>query len=242
VQSCFLLYEIGVGEIRRRPSAACRVRVSPQSTFKIPHALAALDAGVLEGPETTMTYDGSPVPFASWRRDHNLASAMANSVVWFFQRLARDLGPARERAYLEKLPYGNADSSSGLTSFWLGESLLVSPEEQLRFLLRLYEGDLPVSPGAMAAVRRTLVQPPGVVVNAAGQHPFGGPWHAGTVVSAKTGSGDDRSGKQVRWLVGHVARAGRAWIFVSLVFGEPPLGPLAAVHFAAGALAEEGVL
>ncbi len=45
--SCFLLHEVGVGEIRREPSAVCGMRVSPQSTFKIPHALAGLDAGVI---------------------------------------------------------------------------------------------------------------------------------------------------------------------------------------------------
>jgi hypothetical protein len=45
IESCFLLFELGVGEIRRRPSEACRTRLTPASTFKVPHALAALDAG-----------------------------------------------------------------------------------------------------------------------------------------------------------------------------------------------------
>ncbi len=44
-QSCLLLYQVGAGEVRRNPSTSCRVRVSPQSTFKIPHAL--IDARVL---------------------------------------------------------------------------------------------------------------------------------------------------------------------------------------------------
>ncbi len=151
--SCFLLHEVGVGEIRRQPSVSCRMRVSPQSTFKIPHALAALDAGVVTGPDSQFAYDGSPQPFDAWRRDHTLQSAMRFSVVWWFQRVAEKLGAGREREYLRRLGYGNADSSSGLTTFWLGGSLVISPDEQMQFLLRLFANDLPVSQNAMSIVR-----------------------------------------------------------------------------------------
>src|SRR5262249_40396066 len=157
------------GEVRRAPAEACRTRLSPQSTFKIPHALAALDAGVLTGPESSFAYDGSPQPFEAWGRDHTLASAMRFSVVWYFQRVAQRLGEARERAYLRKLSYGNGDSSSALTSFWLGGSLLISPEEEEQFVLRLFRNDLPVQPRAMQIVRDILVQPRGSVVNAQGE-------------------------------------------------------------------------
>jgi beta-lactamase class D len=82
--SCFLLYEIGVGQVRRNPASACSTRLSPASTFKIPHALAALDAGVVSGPDETFTWDGTPRAYESWRRDHTLASAMRYSVLWIF--------------------------------------------------------------------------------------------------------------------------------------------------------------
>ena len=241
-ESCFLLSEVGVGEVGRRPSAICATRLLPASTFKIPHALAALDAGVLSGPDEKMAYDGSPTDVAAWRRDHTLASAMRNSVVWYFQRVAERLGMDREREYLKKFDYGNADPTSGLTTFWLGGSLQISPEEQLRFMHRLYADELPASPAAMRTVRQLLVQPQGLVVNAAGEHPFAAPWPAGTTVSAKTGSGTDRGGKAVRWLVGHVARGPRSWIFVSCVAGGSDTPALAAVDQAASALREAGVL
>ena len=150
--SCFLLYEVGVGEVRRRPSEICTTRLLPASTFKIPHALAALDAGVLSGPDEMMKYDGSALSLAAWRRDHTLASAMRDSVVWYFQRVAERLGAAREGEYLKKFDYGNADPTSGLTTFWLGGSLQISPEEQLRFMRRLYADDLPASPAALRTV------------------------------------------------------------------------------------------
>jgi beta-lactamase class D len=240
--SCFLLYEIGVGQVRRSPDSACSTRLSPASTFKIPHALAALDAGVVSSPDEKFTWDGTPRAYESWRRDHTLASAMRYSVLWYFQRIAEKLGMAREREYLKRFDYGNADPSSGLTTFWLGESLLISPDEQQRFLLRLFNDDLPVSKAAMTSVRQILVQPRDRVVNALGEHPFAAPWPAEAVVSAKTGSATDRAGRAVRWLVGHVQRGSRAWIFVSAVNGNDDLPALAAVDLAAKSLREEGVL
>ena len=95
---------------------ACGTPLPPASTFKVPHALAALDAGVVDGADAKFAYDGSPQPFESWRRDQTLATAMRFSVVWVFQRIAEKLGIERETEYLRKLSYGNADPSSGLTT------------------------------------------------------------------------------------------------------------------------------
>src|SRR5262245_60529795 len=101
-RACFLLHEVGAGEVRRSPAEACGTRVSPQSTFKIPHALAGLDAGVIRDAASSFAYDGTDYPFESWKRDHTLATAMRYSVVWWFQRVARELGATREREYLAR--------------------------------------------------------------------------------------------------------------------------------------------
>ncbi len=65
-----------------------------------------------------------------------MQSAMTNSVVWYFQRVAEKIEKERMQKYLHTLKYGNEDSSSGLTTFWLGNdgSLRVSPDEQVDFL------------------------------------------------------------------------------------------------------------
>ena len=240
--ACFLLYEVGVGEVRRNPATACATRLTPASTFKVPHALAAVDAGVIAGPDTTFKYNGAPVSYESWRRDHTLASAMRNSVVWYFQRVAELLGPAREREYLRRFDYGNApDVTRNVTTFWLDGTLTISPEEELRFIRRLYAGDLPASRPALEVVRSIMIQPAGKVVNATGEHPFAAPWPPDTTLSAKTGSGT-ANGQTVRWIVGHVARGSRSWVFVSCVTGGTDLPALAAVDQAAAALREAHVL
>ncbi len=241
IESCFLLYELGAGELRRNPSAACRTRITPASTFKVPHALAALDAGVVS-PAEVFRYDGTGDWPASARRDQTLASAIRHSVLWYFMRLAERLGPEREKAYLQKFGFGNMDSSSALTRFWVGGSLQVTPEEQLAFWLSLYENELPVAASAAATVKQMLIQPRGVVINAAGEHPFDAPWPAGTVVSTKTGSAADRSGRGTRWLIGHIDKGGRQFIFVSCVIGPREIAANAAIDLAARALREAHVL
>ncbi len=235
-ESCFLLYELGVGEVRRNPAQACRTRVTPASTFKVPHALAALDAGVLSGPDEVLRYDGKGQWPASARRDHTLASAVRHSVLWYFQRVAERLGQEREESYLKRLDFGNMDSSSSLTAFWLNGSLQITPEEQLAFWRKFYEDRLPIAPGAVAAVKQMLVQPSGKVINAAGEQPFANLWPGKPVVSAKTGSATDRSGRAVRWLVGHVKTGDRAFVFVSCVIGSGTLDANAAIDLAARSL------
>ena len=240
--SCFLLLDTRTGDLTRSPSDVCTTRLPPASTFKIPHAIAALDSGVIKGADEIIPYDGSPRDYEVWRRDHTLASAMRYSVVWYFQEVAKRLGMGREEFYLRRLRYGNADPSSGLTTFWLGGSLRISPIEQMTFLRRLYYNELPVGDAAMRTVREILVQPAGVIVNAAGEHPFDAPWPAGSVVSAKTGSTSFDTNRAVRWIVGRVERDGHAWLFVSCVTGPAELDGMAAVDLAARELRQAGVL
>jgi beta-lactamase class D len=238
VERCFLLYDEQMGRLTRGPSEGCSTRVTPASTFKIPHALAALDARVVSGAHEVFPYDGAPLPFERWKRDHDLASAMRDSVVWYFQRIAERMGIDRERAYLKAFEYGNEDASGPLTSFWLGDSLRISPDEQLAFLRRFFDGRLPVRDEVSRAVREILVQPPGRIANAAGEHDFGSSSPEGTTVYAKTGAGTHEE-RRVLWLVGRVERGDRGWVFVSAVVGSEDA--LAAVNLAAARLAELGV-
>src|SRR5207245_2037292 len=80
-----------------------------------------------------------------WQRDHTLASGMREGVVWMFQEVARRTGKSRMREWLERLGYGNGDMRGGIDLFWLQGALRVSAMEQVDFLRRLAEGELPMS-------------------------------------------------------------------------------------------------
>lgn len=136
----------------------CRLAQSPCSTFKIPNALIGLQTSVVEGPDHAKAWDGVERDRPETNRDQTLASAIRDSVVWYFQDLARDVGEDRMQEWLDRLDYGNRDISGGIDRFWLGSSLLISPQQQLEFVKRLKHGTLPIRPGVQRQVRDMLLQ------------------------------------------------------------------------------------
>lgn len=184
--------------VDERPSSAARwvhgegrarQRLLPASTFKVPHALFALDAGVIRDEFEVFRWDGVKRDIESWNGDQDLRSSMRNSVVWVYQRIARDIGEERERRYLENIDYGNADPSGGIDRFWLEGGLAISAVEQVRFLQRLYRNELPFRVEHQRLVKDVMI------VEA------GRDW----ILRAKTGW-QARRDPQVGWWVGWVER------------------------------------
>lgn len=126
---------------------AAKRRVSPASTFKIAHALIALETAVITDPFKVEETDGKQRVVPSWNQPTSLYSGLKNSTVWFYQRLAQQIGLKREREWLQRLKYGNAEvaSTTELTTFWLTGSLRISALEQVSFLNRLKRGQLDAS-------------------------------------------------------------------------------------------------
>lgn len=131
-------------------------RFSPASTFKIPHALFALDAGVIRDEFETIIWDGVERNYPAWNRDQNLRSSMRDSVVWVYEGFEKKIGEQRERAYLESAQYGNRDSG-GDRPFWIDGNLRISAVEQIEFLGKLYRNELPFSPANQRLVKDAMI-------------------------------------------------------------------------------------
>lgn len=213
---CFLLMDLDSGQVTRGHPDRCARRLVPASTFKVPHALIALETGVLKDEHEVRKWDGMERAVKNWNQDQTLDTAMRYSAVWFFQGTAKQLGPERMKAWLARLSYGNQDSSGDVTRFWLQGPLRISADEQLDFLARLYRDELPVSARSRDIVKRTLEQRSDTVGNRRGDIALFGPWKDGAVLSAKTGFAQLPDG-DVTWLVGHVQTQGRRYVFVSNV-------------------------
>lgn len=123
--------------------ARARKGFLPASTFKIPHALFALDAGVVRDEFQVFKWDGVKREFENWNRDQDLRSSIRNSVVWVYQWIAKEIGEARAKDYLSKTGYGNADPSGGKEGYWLDGNIRITAHEQIDFLRRLYKNELP---------------------------------------------------------------------------------------------------
>ena len=135
-------------------------RFSPASTFKIPHSLFALDAGLLRDEFQVVPWDGVKRPTEAWNADQNLRSAMRNSTVWVYERFAKELGDARETAYMRKIGYGNA-VATGDKPFWVEGDLAISSFEQIAFLQRLYRNQLPFQVEHQRLVKDVMVNEAG---------------------------------------------------------------------------------
>jgi beta-lactamase class D len=211
---CFILAQPGA-----RPyvsdAAECGHATSPASTFKIPHALIALDTAVVRADDV-VRWDGGDVAHESWRQDHTLATAIQWSVVPYFQRTARLIGRERMRRGLAMLHYADDSFERDVDAFWLDGDLVVSPQEQFAFLGRLARGTLPLSRAHMATVLNAMRMPRNEVLMAGGAHPFALAWPDGTIVRAKTGN-TTVAGERVSWLVGALELDGRQHVFVARV-------------------------
>lgn len=215
-RECVVIQELGAAEPWQSDPAECAAASSPASTFKLPHALIALETGVVADPLATVPWDGKKRVFAAWDRDHSLDSAIKSSVVWFFQRTAAAIGRERMSAWLKKLDYARDGYEGEQTTFWLNGDLEVTPLEQVRFLTRLVRRELPVAPRSAAALEAAFRMPEGKIQNAAGEHAFPLEAPEPVVLRAKTGNTSVR-GENLSWLVGAVETAGRTWVFAGRV-------------------------
>ena len=216
--SCVVVSDGGVRALERS-AAECATRLSPASTYKIPHALIGLETGVIT--ETTVEkWDGVPHPDQpKWNQDHTVLSAMRPSVLWFFQEMAPRIGAARAHEWLQRFDYGNTDTSGPITQYWVNGRLRISPDEQLAFLTKFYDGTLPVKKAHVDRLKDAMEQAPGTVENARGVHTLDAQWRPGISLNSKTGASTIESGESVSWLVGQLTVDRRAsWSFASAVW------------------------
>jgi beta-lactamase class D len=216
-RSCVVIQEMSAPEAWQSDAAACATRLSPASTFKIPHALVALETGVIE-PGTSERWDGQRRPEQpEWNKDHTVISAMRPSVVWFFQRIAPRIGAARMHEWLERMHYGNADTGGEITMYWLNGRLRISPAEQVAFLRLFYSSKLPIARERQRMIREALTQQPGTVQNSRGIHKLEGNWDR-VRLNSKTGLTTTANGESVSWLVGALSADGRDHVFAAAVW------------------------
>ena len=210
-EGAFVLYDVNNRYYIRHNEEKCDERYSPCSTFKVFNSLAALESGVLKDENEVIKWDSTMRDYEVWNRDHDMRSAIANSVVWFYQEVARRIGSERMQKYLDEVGYGNKDISGGIDKFWLMSSLKISPNEQVEFLRRLYLGELPFSQRSMDIVK-DIIRLDSLP--------------SGSILSGKTGSGtgDGGSTMDIGWFIGSVQLGNNLYIFATNIRGPGASG------------------
>lgn len=129
---------------------------SPASTFKICNSLIGLETGVIKDEHFVIPWD-SVVRNPVWDKDHDMKTAFENSTVWYYQEVARRVGGTQMKYWLDKARYGNADTSGGIDHFWLTGGLQISPQQQIDFLKRFHDNELPFSQRSVDIVKRVMI-------------------------------------------------------------------------------------
>ena len=153
----FTLYDLNHDRYVRYNPARCAERFLPASTFKIMNSLIGLESGVIPNEDFVIPWDGTQYDISTWNQDHTLKTALQNSVVWYYQELARRVGTEKMQQYLTASNYGNQDISGAIDSFWLEGGLRISADEQVELLKQLYQGSLPFSQRSMRVVKELLI-------------------------------------------------------------------------------------
>lgn len=207
----FVMLDIGQKKYVRHNKEQSEKRLSPCSTFKIPNSLIGLETGAIEDENFLIKWDGTKRAIEAWNQDHTLQTAISNSVVWYYQKLASRVGENRMHKYVHAIHYGNEDITGGITKFWLQSSLKISAAEQVDFLYRLYRNDLPFSRRSMDITRN--------IIKLAETDDY--------VFYGKTGSGlgaiiDEKPKTVLGWFVGYVVRKDRegVYVFATNIEGE----------------------
>ena len=130
----------------------------PASTFKITNSIIALETGVVENDSTLFKWNGEERRLRIWERDMIFKEAFHYSCVPCYQEVARKIGVKRMNEYLDKLDYGKMEvDSTNIDMFWLEGESQINQYQQIEFLKRFYNSELPISQRTEAIMKKMMV-------------------------------------------------------------------------------------
>jgi len=179
----------------------------PASTFKIPNSIIALECGVVNDDSTLFQWDGRKRSVQAWEQDLIFMEAFHYSCVPCYQEVARKIGARRMRDYLDKFEYGNMDvHPDNINVFWLEGASRISQLQQIDFLKRFYQSQLPIAARTEKIAKRMMV----IEQN---KH---------YRLSGKTGW-SVQNGQDNGWFVGYVETSDNVYFFATNVEPKEPL-------------------
>lgn len=210
LHGALVLVDCSSGRVRTYRPDAANTRLPPCSTFKIVNALIGIEEGIVTSPQQAFyQWDGVERTIPTWNRDLSFREAFQASCVPAFQHLARQIGAERMQNWIDKIGYGNCDTSAGIDVFWLPaqgrKTIMISPAEQAELMRRVITADVPFSAASLATLKELM---------------FIKKTELGTLYG-KTGSGtDDKGAFALGWFVGYTESKGKTYAFACAVQGK----------------------
>ena len=201
VDGCFTLFNNADGKVTVYNMALDTVRFTPASTFKIVNSLIGLEIGRITDEKMIIKWDGIKRGNDDWNKDLTMEQAFKVSAVPYYQEVARRIGKDTMQHWLDSLQYGNKKIGNRIDSFWLDNSLKISPDEQLGLVKRLYFDQLPFQKRTQQIVRDAMIQEDNTLYT----------W------CYKTGWGFDEAKNNIGWQVGWIEENKHPYFFVTMI-------------------------
>ena len=199
-----VVYDNSAGKYYRYNSSRSTERFLPASTFKIPNSVIGLETGVIKDENFVIKWDGIKRDIKEWNRDQTLTTALKYSVVPYYQELARRVGRKEYEKIFSKSAYGNNTIGEMIDRFWLDCSLKISADEQILFLKKFYEYNLPFLKKNIDIVKKIMPEEK----------------YDQSVLKFKTGTGEKEDETWIGWLVGYVEQKNNVFFYAFNVDGK----------------------
>lgn len=197
VDGCFVLYNQADNEYIRYNPSLCDSGYIPASTFKIPHAVIALEEKVINDTDEQIKWNGHEWPHKVWNQNQTLKSSMKYSCIWVYFGFAEKIGIDKYYDYVRAFDYGNKDLTGPPTRFWLAGLFRISANEQIQFLRKFYNNDLPVSKSSIEKVKSIII------LEETNSY----------MLSGKTGGGRITDENNIMWLVGYIEKDNKPYFY-----------------------------
>jgi len=201
VDGCFTMFNNTDGKVTVYNMSLDTARFLPASTFKIVNSLIGLEIGKITDEKMLIKWDGTKRRIDEWNKDLTMTEAFKVSAVPYYQEVARRIGKDTMQQWLDSLHYGNMKIGNYVDSFWLDNSLEISPDEQLGLVKRLYFDQLPFQKRTQQIVRDVMIQESNTLYT----------------LCYKTGWGFDEQNHSIGWMVGWIEENKHPYFFVTLV-------------------------
>lgn len=201
VEGTFTMLNNSNGKITVYNMALDTTRVLPASTFKIINSLIGLETGAITDENMTIPWDGIKRSQPEWNKTMSMKEAFKVSNVAYYQEVARRIGKDTMQHWLDTLSYGNKNMGAYVDSFWLNNTLKISPDEQLGLLKKLYFDQLPFRKSVQQTLRNVMLQEDNTAYK----------------LSYKTGWGFDENENAIGWLVGWIEENNHVYFFATML-------------------------
>lgn len=213
VEGCFALMNNATGKFtvynlsRYRDSSYL-----PASTFKIVNSLIGLQTGKIVNDSMVIKWDGVTRRIADWNKDLTMYEAFRVSSVPYYQEVARRIGKDTMELWLDSLKYGAREATqkvvirTAVDSFWLDNSIKITPDQQLGVVKKLYFDQLPFFKSYQEMVKRAMLREN----------------NANYRMGYKTGWGFTEQNHALGWVTGWIEENNHPYFFVLNIESSDP--------------------